>query len=129
MTSIGQTLAEERRRRKASVKDVEKAIKIRAKYISAMERDEFKEIIGEAYVLGFLKTYAQWLEIDPQPLLESYREKAGTSSPAKRDVFAARDREVKTRRRRFLFGFVFLAAFVILIIILTTQFFLPLARG
>ena len=90
-----------------------------------MERDEFSEISGEAYVLGFLKTYAQWLGIDPQPLLESYREQVDHSSPIKRDVFAARDLEVKKRRRRFLVGFVFLAAFVILLIRVATEF-LPL---
>ncbi len=129
MTTIGQELAEERRRRKASVKDVEKAIKIRTKYISAMERDEFKVIEGEAYVLGFLKTYAQWLEIDPQPLLERYRDQAETSNPDKIDVFSSRDLEVKIRRRRFLLGFVFLVAFVILLITLATQFLPLLVRG
>ncbi len=73
ITSIGDTLANARRERRATVKDVERAIKIRSKYIDAMEHNAFDQIAEEAYVVGFLKTYAQWLYVDPDPLLREYR--------------------------------------------------------
>jgi len=82
MTSIGQILADARRQRKVTAKDVEKAIKIRAKYIKALEQDAFDQIVGEAYVVGFLKTYAQWLELDPRPLVDRYREQHGWKAAA-----------------------------------------------
>lgn len=83
MTSIGQILADARRKRKMTIKDVEKAIKIRAKYISALEQDAFNQIAGEAYVIGFIKTYAQWLEIDGNALIDRYKEQ---TEPIKQSV-------------------------------------------
>src|SRR3990172_1445536 len=106
MTSIGQTLADARRKRKVTVKDVEKAIKIRAKYISALEQDAFDQISGEAYVVGFLKTYAQWLEIDPRPLLDRYREQAGLiNKPGQATPdFAAADERSPDRIRKLVYA-------------------------
>lgn len=72
-------MADERRKRKVTVKDVEKAIKIRAKYISAMEKDAFDQVPGEAYAVGFLRTYAEWLELDAGRLIERYRDEVAAS--------------------------------------------------
>jgi len=79
MTSIGQALADARRKRKVTVKDVEKAIKIRAKYRSALEKDAFDQVPGEAYAVGFLRTYAEWLELDAGMLIERYRHEVAAS--------------------------------------------------
>jgi cytoskeleton protein RodZ len=73
MTTIGEVLADARRSRKATIKDVEKAIKIRAKYIAAMEKSAFKDIGADAYAMGFLRSYAAWLGLDPKPLVARYR--------------------------------------------------------
>lgn len=73
ITSIGDVLADARREQRLTIKDVERAVKIRAKYIEAMEHNAFDQIAEEAYVVGFLKTYAQWLSVDPEPLLHEYR--------------------------------------------------------
>lgn len=73
MTSIGKQLAAERERSGKSVQDVERAIKIRAKYVEALEADDFDSIPGDAYVLGFIKSYCELLAIDPTPLLDAYR--------------------------------------------------------
>lgn len=124
MTSIGQTLADERRRRKASIKDVEKAIKIRAKYITAIEKDAFNEIDGEAYVVGFLKTYAEWLDINPEPLLKTYRAQAGIAQRRHDGRISDAD-TVKIRRRQIVLALVLLVGAIILIIWLAS-FFSPL---
>ncbi len=76
-TSIGELLANARRERAATVKDVELAIKIRGKHIEAMEHNDFKDIAEEAYVVGFLRTYAQWLGLDPDPIVVEYRRLLG----------------------------------------------------
>lgn len=71
--SIGRALCEERERRGDTIVDVERAIKIRAKYIEALEADDFDSIPGDAYVLGFIKTYCEFLQMDPASLIEAYR--------------------------------------------------------
>lgn len=80
VTSIGDILADARREQRLTVKDAERAIKIRSKYIEAMEHNAFDQIAEEAYVVGFLKTYAQWLSVDSVPLLREYRRLRDESS-------------------------------------------------
>ncbi len=121
MTSIGQTLADERRRRKASIKDVEKALKIRAKYLTAIEKDAFDEISGEAYVVGFLKTYAEWLDVDPEPLLKAYRVSAGIA-PKRPDGRISGEDSVQIKRRRIVLALVLLVGAIILIMWLASVF-------
>lgn len=74
MASIGEILAEARRQKGITPKDVEKSIKIRAKYISALEENDFETIPGQAYVVGFIKTYANYLGLDGANLITRYRE-------------------------------------------------------
>ena len=85
MTSIGESLATARRERQLTVKDVEKAIKIRAKHIDALEKEAFDQISGDAYVQGFIRTYAQWLELDPEPLIQEYKQ-TSTDTVSNRSV-------------------------------------------
>ncbi|MDP1809114.1 MAG: helix-turn-helix domain-containing protein [Actinomycetota bacterium] len=114
MTSIGQILADARRKRKMTVKDVEQAIKIRAKYITALERDAFDQISGEAYIVGFLKTYAQWLEIDASALLDRYREQTGSAiKSAQVSQGPAADDPQPRRGNRFVFITVIAAALIL----------------
>src|SRR3954464_5584654 len=60
-------------RQKIDVADVETATKIRAKYLRALENEEFGLLPGNTFVKTFLRTYAEYLGLDPQLLLEEYR--------------------------------------------------------
>jgi len=73
VTSVGELLSSRRKQRGNSIHDVERAIKIRAKYLEALEADEFEILPGDAYVVGFIKSYAEYLGIDPSGLIEAYR--------------------------------------------------------
>jgi cytoskeletal protein RodZ len=74
MLEIGQVLTQERRKRGLSLSDVEKAIKVRSKYLKALEESNFDVIPGDAYVVGFLKLYANFLGLDSKPLIDKYRD-------------------------------------------------------
>jgi cytoskeleton protein RodZ len=52
---------------------VEQATKIRAKYLRALENEEFGLLPGSTFVKSFLRTYAQYLGLDPHLLVEEYR--------------------------------------------------------
>lgn len=71
--SIGELLAEARRRQGLSLKDAENAVKIRAKHLAALEENEFDAVPGAAYVIGFIKTYANYLGLDSAELIKRYR--------------------------------------------------------
>jgi cytoskeleton protein RodZ len=75
MPSIGETLREARMRQRLDIADVEQRTKIRAKYLRALENEEFGMLPGTTFVKTFLRTYAEMLGLDPHVLVEEYRAK------------------------------------------------------
>ena len=73
MASIGETLREARMRQQLDIADVEVRTKIRAKYLRALENEEFGMLPGPTFVKTFLRTYAEALGLDPYRLVEEYR--------------------------------------------------------
>src|SRR4051794_15151607 len=73
MPGIGDRLREARMRQKIDVADVEAATKIRAKYLRALENEEFGLLPGPTFTKTFLRTYADYLGLDAQLLVEEYR--------------------------------------------------------
>jgi cytoskeleton protein RodZ len=65
-------------RQHLDIADVEAKTKIRAKYLRALENEEFGMLPGPTFVKTFLRTYAEALGLDPQVLVEEYR---GTYEP------------------------------------------------
>jgi helix-turn-helix protein len=72
-TGIGATLREARSRRRADLSEVEAAIKIRVRYLRAMENEEWDVLPGGAYTRGFIRTYAGYLGLDGERLADEYR--------------------------------------------------------
>ncbi len=75
MAEIGETLREARMRRRIDMTEVEAATKIRAKYLRALENEEWDLLPGPTFVKTFLRTYAEYLELDPRMLVEEYRQR------------------------------------------------------
>jgi cytoskeletal protein RodZ len=55
--------------------EVEAATKIRAKYLRALENEEWDLLPGPTFVKTFLRTYAEYLDLDPRLLVEEYRQR------------------------------------------------------
>lgn len=104
--NIGEVLKTERQNKGLSLTDIEEATKIRAKYLQALEEEKFEEIPGEAYCMGFLRNYARFLDIDPEPLLSQYRAQTQKEdqSPAPSDDEQAKKSQQKSTPLRFLAG-------------------------
>jgi cytoskeletal protein RodZ len=75
MPEIGELLRETRMRRRIDMTEVEAATKIRAKYLRALENEEWDLLPGPTFVKTFLRTYAEYLELDPRMLVEEYRQR------------------------------------------------------
>ena len=73
MPEIGETLREARMRAKIDVSEVEAATKIRAKYLRALENEEWGLLPGPTFVRSFLRTYVDYLGLDLKLLVEEYR--------------------------------------------------------
>jgi cytoskeleton protein RodZ len=73
MPEIGQSLREARMRARIDVSEIEGKTKIRAKYLRALENEEWGLLPGPTFVKSFLRTYAQALGLDAKALVEEYR--------------------------------------------------------
>jgi hypothetical protein len=71
--TIGQKLRDARTDRGLELSDVERATKIRLKFLEAMEEDRWNELPAPVYARGFLDIYARYLGLDHQALLDEYR--------------------------------------------------------
>jgi cytoskeleton protein RodZ len=73
MAEIGATLREARMRAKIDINEVEARTKIRAKYLRAIENEEWDLLPGDVYVKSFLRTYGEFLGLDTRQLLDDFR--------------------------------------------------------
>jgi hypothetical protein len=72
MFEIGGSLREARLKRGLTPADVQKAIRIRDRYLQALEEERWELLPGDAYVKGFLRTYADYLGLDGSLYVEEY---------------------------------------------------------
>src|SRR6185295_2933918 len=73
MPDIGTTLREARMRARIDISEIESETKIRAKYLRALENEEWDLLPGPTFVKSFLKTYADALGLDGKLLIEEYK--------------------------------------------------------
>ena len=97
MFEIGTTLREARERRHLTHDDVEAETKIRAKYVRALEEEEFALLPSGTYVKGFLRTYADFLGLDGQIFVDEYVSRFGTKHDD--DLFRRRRERPQPMRR------------------------------
>ena len=69
---IGVTLRDAREAQKLSVEEVALRLRLSEKQINALEADDFSIFGSAIFVRGFIKSYARFLTIDPQPLLDAH---------------------------------------------------------
>jgi cytoskeleton protein RodZ len=73
MADIGTTLREARIRARVDMTEVEARTKIRAKYLRAIENEEWDLLPGPVYVKSFLRTYGDFLGLDSRMLVDEYK--------------------------------------------------------
>lgn len=72
--SIGDRLRRAREDLGRSVEEAARDTRVRVEYLRALENEDFGGFGGDVYAKGFLSTYARYLDLDPEPLLEEYRQ-------------------------------------------------------
>jgi hypothetical protein len=99
MPPIGETLREARMRQRLDIADVEARTKIRAKYLRALENEEWGLLPGPTFVRTFLRTYAEVVGVDPHLLVEEYRVNHEPREEYDFQPLAPRPREPRRERR------------------------------
>lgn len=73
MPTVGEILSTERRRQGKQMSDVVEGTKIRSRLLDALEQGRYDDLPSPAYVKGYIQSYARYLEIPAEPLLEQFR--------------------------------------------------------
>jgi hypothetical protein len=83
---IGNSLREARLRQGLDFPELEQGTKIRAKYLRALEDEQFDLLPAQTYVKGFLRSYAEYLGLDGQLYVDEYNSRfvVGEEEPQSR---------------------------------------------
>src|SRR5207302_9187749 len=101
MFEIGSSLREARLRQALDFPEIEQAIKIRGKYLRALEDEQFDVLPAQTYVKGFLRSYAEYLGLDGQLYVDEFNSRyvASEEEPpirARRTAMPRRARRIQS---------------------------------
>jgi len=100
MFEIGASLREARTRRGLSLDDVTSGLRIRERYVTALEEERWELMPAEAYTKGFLRMYAEFLGLNGTLYLDEYNERF---APHDDEPFIRESLAPTKTRHRFLF--------------------------
>ncbi len=81
MTGLGSWLIEAREARGLTLEDAERDTRISRRYLQALEEEQFTVIPAPVYARGFLRSYSQYLGLDPQEAMARYPREEDAYAP------------------------------------------------
>jgi len=126
MKDIGNFLKERREARGISLIEVEKDLKIRKKYLQALEEGNIDAIPGKTYLMGYLRNYSKYLGIDEDninQIIQTYnnleKQKVKLEKTKEEDIYLKTKDKSMFEKKRFFFPvkYVYLTSFVLIIFI------------
>ena len=94
-------LAAARERKGVDLVRAERDTKIRVRYLSALERGDYRDLPGAVYTKGFLRNYAIYLALDPEDVLRQWRRERGDQVGPEPLIVPPRPLEEPSRPLRF----------------------------
>ena len=121
MLSVGKLLKEAREKKKVSLREVEKQIKVREQFIRALEEDKWYTFTSRIYVTGILKNYARFLGLDERKILAFFRREYERSEEIKFKEKISTSYLSSDSKKTLLAGFIFIC--IVLVGYFTYQLF------
>ncbi|MCL4267078.1 MAG: DUF4115 domain-containing protein [Anaerolineae bacterium] len=88
MDELGHILREARETKGLTLQEVQAETRITVRYLDALENGDYDRLPTPVHVRGFLRNYARFLGLDPQPLLDRYEYGQGKRPKKKTETFA-----------------------------------------
>ncbi len=70
----GEQLKERREALQLDLKEIANVLRIKLEYLQAIEQDAFDKLPVAVYAIGYIRTYADYLDIEPEPIIEYFSE-------------------------------------------------------
>src|SRR5262245_37257408 len=101
MFEIGRSLREARERTQVSYSQAEEDIKVRSRYLRALEEEQFGVLPGPTYAKGFLRAYADYLGLDGQLYVDEFNSRHyDPRRETDREIYPRPNAKQRSRRRR-----------------------------
>jgi cytoskeletal protein RodZ len=78
----GEVLRKRREDLSHNIKEVSELLKINSDYLVSIENDSFENLPVEVYTKGYIRCYAKYLDIDPEPILQYYTDHISRPNPS-----------------------------------------------
>jgi len=126
MKDIGDFLRERREAKGVSLIEIEKDLKIRKKYLQALEEGNIDIIPGRTYIIGYLRNYSKYLGIDEEninSIIQTYKNlekrKYDLEDIKEENIFLKKKDKSIFEKKRFFFPvkYVYLTSFILVIFI------------
>jgi len=88
MESYGELLRKKREEKQLDLDRAAREISIEKRYLEGLESEDSGVFPGEAYMVGFLKNYATYLELDSEFVLKLYKNKKIQEAPLPQGLYA-----------------------------------------
>lgn len=85
--SVGHLLRRARMAKGMSIDDVSRQLRLSSQQIGAIEKEDFEKLPGRTFLRGFIRNYANLVQLDPVPLLQLLPESAPVISTYERTPF------------------------------------------
>jgi cytoskeletal protein RodZ len=105
-----------RERKGVDLYRAERDTKIRARYLGALERGDYKELPGAVYTKGFLRNYALYLGLDPDDVLLQWRRERGDGKEQPPTIVVPRAITAPRKGLTFSPGIVVIALLTVVIV-------------
>ena len=120
MDSYGELLRNAREEKNLNIEKIAREISIESRYLAGLEDEDNGVFPGEAYMIGFLRNYSNYLELDTNYILKLYNNKKIQESPVPEGLL------IKRRPRWLVWAIVIpsvlvVAAVTIVLVLLATK--------
>lgn len=95
MSELGTLLVRSREARGLTLEDAERDTRISRRYLQALETEQFEAIPAPVYARGFLRSYSQYLGLDPQEMLALFPRDEEETNTAQQSAHNGSNRPVR----------------------------------
>ena len=85
--ALGKELRQTRERSRQDLREIASLLRIRYEYLKAIEEGDFEALPGNTYMIGFVKTYAKYLGLDPKKSDRFFKTSTHNKEPTNITVF------------------------------------------
>src|ERR1051325_3786222 len=85
MSSIGESLRRERRRRNLELDQISQELRISSRFLEAIEEEQFEKLPAGVFAKSFVRQYARYLDLDEEEFASEVQRILEPPAPAPED--------------------------------------------